>query len=575
MFRKIKNLFYRIKRITIVFLLDIYGILSSKFKKDFINNIDFNVNFDNIKYDLPDEFIRGIEERKLVLLGDEYLEFSSNGKDFNWSKCPNTGYIWKRKWHKLSNKDRKDDIDIKVPWELGRLQFLIPYLLNSKSKKNEDIVIKDINLILASFIKGNPPGLGVQWACNMDVSIRAVNLIFLYLLILDDNKTELKSDLSRLLKSEFPIYLNHIENHFEWNNGNRNNHYLCNLMGAVSLSAILYELSGEFKYNLKARKYAGLFMDEVCYQFNDDGSNFECSLNYHRLSTECFFTTLLFIFEYDLLSESDKSKILGMYSKALSFLKCFLADGILPNIGDTDSGIILMLKPQFMYRHAQMILDSRKLSQHLYDEISVFEGIKSYISKYIASLDYKPKIEKDRAVNLTAPCVIHQGKAKINIDTNNKCSDWICKYYKDFGIAKIYRDKDYILIKLNGKNNTGHKHLDFIKTEIFLKGMFYSKFPGNKWYKGTLAERFSDRVINKNIDFIHLPNRFEILPLDMSEYRDSLIVSDNYYQFKTGDLWLDITVSNEELLFDYNDDPFIFPDVIYPAYNLSQRVSIL
>ena len=78
-------------------------------------------------------------------------------------------------------------IDVKVPWELSRMQHLIQfvwaYMLAGKGNKefeNPKVYEREFQDEILDFISANPPKFGVNWTCTMDVAIRAANWILVY-----------------------------------------------------------------------------------------------------------------------------------------------------------------------------------------------------------------------------------------------------------------------------------------------------------------------------------------------------------------------------------------------------------
>lgn len=75
----------------------------------------------------------------------------------------------------------KPGVDIKVPWELARLQHLLTLaagfaLGGQLGFAAAQAYAREFRDQVLDFIAFNPAGLGVNWACAMDVAIRAANL---------------------------------------------------------------------------------------------------------------------------------------------------------------------------------------------------------------------------------------------------------------------------------------------------------------------------------------------------------------------------------------------------------------
>ncbi len=204
----------------------------------------------------------------------------------DWQKDFKSGYRWNEKaWYKEQRIGHKLGSDIKVPWELARFQHL-PQLaifsLIDESLKEQNI--KEFKHQVLDFIANNPPRMGVNWVCTMDVGIRAANMLVAY-----DMFTQLDS--FGILDNEFKqtfansIYEHgvHIVNNFEYSEFLTSNHYLSDIAGLLYISAYL-ENSDEINQWLAFSIQE--VVNEMQNEFYEDGGNFESSTSYHRLSGE-------------------------------------------------------------------------------------------------------------------------------------------------------------------------------------------------------------------------------------------------------------------------------------------------
>ncbi|NQE52327.1 hypothetical protein C5S29_01940, partial [ANME-1 cluster archaeon GoMg3.2] len=117
-----------------------------------------------------------------VKLGEEidwHLDFKTG---FRWN--PKTCYLGTRKHATLD-----DDSDVKVPWELSRCQHFVTlgkaYWYIKESKIDGEKYAREFVNQIRDWIDANPVELGVNWACTMDVAIRAVNWIWGYYFFCD------------------------------------------------------------------------------------------------------------------------------------------------------------------------------------------------------------------------------------------------------------------------------------------------------------------------------------------------------------------------------------------------------
>ena len=108
----------------------------------------------------------GSEKAKLGEEIDRYLDFKSG---FRWNL--KTYYLWTGKYVTLD-----DDSDEKVPWELSKCQHFVTLGKAYWFTGNEKYA-KEFGIQIDNWIDQNLLELGVNWACMMDVAIRAINWI--------------------------------------------------------------------------------------------------------------------------------------------------------------------------------------------------------------------------------------------------------------------------------------------------------------------------------------------------------------------------------------------------------------
>ncbi len=175
------------------------------------------------------------------------------------------------------NNVRHDEYhpDIKVPWELSRMQHLI-WLGLQRDEQCVQTFIKQVD----SWIEHNPFLLGVNWVCPMDVAIRAVNLIWCFHFF--KNEQEISADFwQKLICSlhDHALYLEH-----NWETSDKpNNHYLADLVGYLYLCHF-------FKPIQQFQKKLTWIQKKVIHEFNKqilpDGTCWEGTTAYHQLDTE-------------------------------------------------------------------------------------------------------------------------------------------------------------------------------------------------------------------------------------------------------------------------------------------------
>lgn len=177
--------------------------------------------------------------------------------------------------------------DIKVPWELARMQHL-PWLWaawgagDRRGFRTPDTYAREFQNQIVDFIAQNPPRHGVNWMCAMDVAIRAAGWIVTFDLWRRAG-VEFDPDWQRAFRASLVDHGRFIAKNLEWDPHVRGNHYLSNVCGLVLLGAFLPQDAETDDW--LAFGTAELYR-ETLLQFFGDGGNFEMSTGYHRLSAE-------------------------------------------------------------------------------------------------------------------------------------------------------------------------------------------------------------------------------------------------------------------------------------------------
>ena len=132
--------------------------------------------------------------------------------------------------------------DVKVPWELSRCQHFTrlgqAYWLTGDERYGSEFVAETTDWIAA-----NPFSQGVNWACAMDVGLRAVSWIWGFHFFADAQACADAAFRLRFLRALF-LHGEFIVRHLEKADLN-GNHYLCDGVGLVFLAREGYQLSSK------------------------------------------------------------------------------------------------------------------------------------------------------------------------------------------------------------------------------------------------------------------------------------------------------------------------------------------
>ncbi len=224
--------------------------------------------------------------------------------------------------------------DVKVPWELSRFQHL-PALGQALWLTADRRYYEEFRAQVADWIARNRPGLGVNWACTMDVAIRAVNWVWAYgffrIEILDDRPFA-----SLFLRSLF-VHGRFIASNLENGAAVTSNHYFADLVGLLFLGVL-------FRGAPEADSWMGLAVSEIVRenerQTYPDGVDYEASTSYHRLMTEMTLTSLIVLERAGFRVPPLRDRVRAMIEYVAHYSK---PDGRAPQIGDNDDGRLQIL----------------------------------------------------------------------------------------------------------------------------------------------------------------------------------------------------------------------------------------
>lgn len=234
----------------------------------------------------------------------------------DWQLDFKSGYRWSEKaWYRDIAYAYGPGVDIKVPWELARLQHL-PWLgqaqaLTVQSGSTSQVYAREFRNQALDFIATNPPGFGVNWCCTMDVAIRTANMLLAHDLLLA-GKAVFDDEFEIVFKRSIQEHGRHIVANLEWHEELHGNHYLANIAGLAFVAAYLPR-SAETDAWLAFS--AQELVREVAHQFDADGTNFEASVCYHRLSAE------MVLFATAILSNLPQEKYAALASYDPSLLR--------------------------------------------------------------------------------------------------------------------------------------------------------------------------------------------------------------------------------------------------------------
>jgi len=283
------------------------------------------------------ELATPVVAHRFDLLGSGPTEL---GATIDWQRDFKSGRSWPLVHISRITINYPDGSDIKVPWELSRFQHL-PVLGAAHRATLERRWLDELGAQLVDWIQHNPVEFGANWACTMDVAIRAANWVATLVLLGEQAADEpwFAAVLESLL-----LHGRFIRAHLEWAPV-RGNHYLSDIVGLLIVAAL-------FSHGPEGREWIDFatreLIAELRHQVRADGCDHEASIPYHRLVAELF---ICGIRAADVLcpgavTASDRARLEAMLSFVADYTR---PDGLAPQIGDADDGRLLPLED---YGHA-------------------------------------------------------------------------------------------------------------------------------------------------------------------------------------------------------------------------------
>ena len=409
-------------------------------------------------------------------------------RPIDWQLDFKSGYRWSARTWSGDIAACPPGADVKVPWELARLQHLAVLPLAHARAPHPRWAAAFRDQVL-DFLAANPPRFGINWRCAMDVAIRAANLALAWDLFAGQGvgfDTAFETELAAALRAHGRFVFANLE----WQPDYRGNHYLADLVGLLFCAA--YLPAG--RETRRWRDFAGrALIAETTQQFLADGACHEASTCYHRLSAElvCFGTALL-------LGEGED--VPPQHGDRLAAMAAFVRDATAPDdrlvqIGDNDNGRLFKLLPP---RHPDGREDVRRagdlahavsglLAQPPHDLFGKVTSALAGGRRLGGSACPAAPPRSTIAVPATGVRMRRYASAQ---GGEPPTTAW----YPDFGVAIFRASWLYLLVRCRGRPVAGpaaHAHNDQLAVELWLDGKPLIRDPGSYLY--TAAPDWRDR----------------------------------------------------------------------------------
>ena len=227
----------------------------------------------------------------------------------------------------------------------------------------------------------------------------------------------------------------HIITNLEWYPELRSNHYLSNIVGLIYVSAYLpdsIEIESWMSFAVKE------LISEFENQFHPDGSNFEGSTSYHRLSGELVIYATLLILAIPNYSYQFPSWYIERLKKVAEFtIDITHPNGLTAQIGDNDSGRLFKLFPIYK-KYSSEAAKERYCNLSNYDEqINVFWVEEVLDHRHLVAA-INTLFEDQKFTEFASDASIESGLLKPRQTFPTRSRNTKEGYYPDFGLY-IYR----------------------------------------------------------------------------------------------------------------------------------------
>lgn len=381
------------------------------------------------------------------------------GERIDWHRDPLSGRTWPLDYHAAIPLWYNDGSDIRVLWELNRLGHLIT-LGRAYAVTTDEKFAAEFFKQIEEWREQNPVGRGANWACAMEVALRAMNL--LSALSLFRKSPELTQDRLLDVLAMLDQHGKHIGRNLEFSHLATSNHYLSDVVGLLWLGIMLPELSAAAEW----REWAmAEMLREMDKQILPDGADYEASTGYHRFVLELFLYSFVLCDNNEIpIEEKYWQKLRTMFAYLHATLR---PDGMAPLIGDTDGGQVI------------------PIVRHTADDHAYLLGFGAVIFED-PSLKLRRPATEELLWTLGAETFRGYEKMISSGDSLDSLS------FPDAGSYLMRKDDLYLLFNLSGSGRKGrgsHGHNDALSIEVSACGRVFLVDAGVYVYTADLRQR--------------------------------------------------------------------------------------
>lgn len=401
-----------------------------------------------------EDAVRGV----VTLLGSEPLDLA---RPIDWHRDQRADKQWAARFSgRMRYVDQHDDSDVKIPWEISRLQWALP-IGQAYQLTGAEHLAETVRKILEDWIDENPYAFSINWVVTMEVALRVITWSWLFRAFSRSTAWQDVSFRSRFLRTIF-LHADFIERNLERSEVN-GNHYTANAAGLV--------FAGLFFGDCRPAERWGdlgwrILREELLRQVYPDGVDFEMSSAYHRLGTELFLLPALYREAAGLdVPQGYRDRVTAMAVFAGCYTK---PDGSVPLWGDADDARVLPLG-------SQGVNDHRYLAGLVASAWGDVELRRSFSGP------------RDEVLWLLGPAA-----AASLPDSHRPPSMRPSRAFPAAGVYVMSGERDHVFIDcgpvgLAGRG--GHGHNDCLSMEVFLDGVSLITDSGSYVYTASFAWR--------------------------------------------------------------------------------------
>ncbi len=376
------------------------------------------------------------------------------------------------------NRTRSRRMEIKWPWELSRVQHLPALALAVHVLRDEEQTARawrEFQLQVVDWVGNNPHGLGVNWACPMDIGIRAANFAAANCLFggFDNRSTP---GWHRLFLRSMRCHLGLLQRVLT--EGAGNNH-------AVAEAAALY-LSAAFLPVLPQRaaclhRARTALTRQLERQVREDGTHFEGSLYYHLFTLEMWlYPAIIGAAMGDDFGPDYRTRLAKMQEVLSAMISSRLE---LPQVGDRDDGFLF--KPVGADDDAIRVGHTLRLTeQHLRRVPSA--SVQEALCRILLPQDQEPRGAFSSAEGVRA--------------------------FRDAGWVVVKQALWHLVLCTGGtsQDGGGHTHCDILSFSLFVDGLGFIVDPGTYLYTSnpSMRRHFRSAVSHNQPSFSEVKDKW-------------------------------------------------------------------